>query len=247
MAEEGADAKPLGESNEGVKSEEVPVQDSSSNVEITEESAPAASEGNKTSVEDQQPKPIVEEPNSNTVPQLNVIPEGTPPSENTVITEITANETQEVPPTNKPEPTTKPSEPKKDVLDAAMESAKTKPVPTKEPRTTIIREPGAPDLPPAANTIFILDLMKQKQEKLRRKKKDDMILEMALKMKKEKEEAKRNKSSSYSYNSGGFLGVHHLTSKKPEGKSPQLHRKAVVDEFVAVPSAGESRAMFENQ
>merc|ERR1719510_2854473 len=246
MAEEGADAKPLAESNEDVKSEEAPVQDSSSNVEITEESAPAASEGNKNSVEDQQPKPIVEEPNANTVPQLNVIPEGSPPSENTVITEITANETQELPPTSKPEPTTEPSKPKKDVLDAAMESVKTKPVPTKEPRTTIIREPGAPDLPPAANTIFILDLMKQKQEKLRRKKKDDMILEMALKMKKEKEEAKRKGGSSYSYNSGGFLGVHKLTSNK-EGKSPQLHRKAVVDEFVAVPSTGESRAMFENQ
>ena len=50
-----------------------------------------------------------------------------------------------------------------------------------------MREPGAPDLPPAANTIFILDLMKQKEEKLRRKKKDDKILEMALKMKKEKD------------------------------------------------------------
>merc|ERR1719273_471289 len=125
-----------------------------------------------------------------------------------------------------------------------MESAKTIPAPTKKP--TIIREPGAPDLPPAANTIFILDLMKQKQEKLRRKKKDDMILEMALKMKKEKEEAKRKGGNTYSYNSGGFLGVHKLTSNK-EGKSPQLHRKAVVDEFVAVPSTGESRAMFENQ
>ena len=68
----------------------------------------------------------------------------------------------------------------------AMASEKTGPAPPK--KSTIIREEGAPDLPPAANTIFILDLMKQKQEKLRRKKKDDMILEMALKMKKEKEQ-----------------------------------------------------------
>ena len=226
MAEEGTDTKPLGESSAEVKSEEAPVQDSSSHVEITEESAPATSEGvNKASTEEQQPKPIVEEPNANTIPQLHVIPEGNSTSENTVITEITTNETQEVAPTNKPEQNSEPSEPKKDMLDAAMESAKTMPAPIKKP--TIIREPGAPDLPPAANTIFILDLMKQKQEKLRRKKKDDMILEMALKMKKEKEEAKRKgKASSYSYNSGGFLGVHHLTSNKSTaGKSPQLHRK----------------------
>merc|ERR1712110_123784 len=124
-------------------------------------------------------------------------------------------------------------------------SAKAKPVPNKQ--TTIMREPGAPDLPPAANTIFILDLMKQKEEKLRRKKKDDKILEMALKMKKDKEEAKRKGANTYSYNAGGFLGVGHLTSNKPlPGKSPQIHRKVVTDEFAAVPSTGESRAPFEN-
>jgi len=124
------------------------------------------------------------------------------------------------------------------------ESAKSKPVPNKQ--TTIMREPGAPDLPPAANTIFILDLMKQKEEKLRRKKKDDKILEMALKMKKEKEEKKKS-GNTYSYNAGGFLGVGHLTSNKPlPGKSPQIHRKVVTDEFAAVPSTGESRAPFEN-
>jgi len=128
---------------------------------------------------------------------------------------------------------------------SSAESAKAKPVPNKQ--TTIMREPGAPDLPPAANTIFILDLMKQKEEKLRRKKKDDKILEMALKMKKDKEEAKRKGGNTYSYNAGGFLGVGHLTSNKPlPGKSPQIHRKVVTDEFAAVPSTGESRAPFEN-
>merc|ERR1712165_631422 len=132
------------------------------------------------------------------------------------------------------------------MLDEAMESAKSKPAHIK--KTTIIREPGAPDLPPAANTIFILDLMKQRQEKLRRKKKDDMITEMALKMKKEKEEAKRKgRQPGFVYNAGGFAGVHNLISEENrlEGKSPQLHRKAVMDEMVAVPSTGESRAIFE--
>ena len=181
------------------------------NVEITEESAPATTE-EKNKSSNEEPKPIVEEPNANTVPQLNVIPETNSSSENTVITEITASETKEAAPKNKI------------VKIKAMASDKTGPEPPR--KSTIIREEGAPDLPPAANTIFILDLMKQKQEKLRRKKKDDMILEMALKMKKEKEEAKRGQRSSYSYNSGGFAGVGVLTAKKPmPGKSPQLHRK----------------------
>merc|ERR1712133_157059 len=63
-----------------------------SKVEIKEESpTSSAPEGDaKSSNEEQQPKPIIEEPNSNTVPQLNVIPDG---SENTVITEIISNET----------------------------------------------------------------------------------------------------------------------------------------------------------
>jgi len=236
-----------------------------SNVQITEESAPPTAEEAQTS-------PIVEEPQSATIPQLNVIPETSSSSENTVITEITANEQQEVKPTVQPEdnpdyifanspikdsPLNNPDyvfantpikdsplnnpKPKKGVLKI---TAKTTYDPNSKP--TMERAEGAPELPPAANTIFILDLMKQKQEKLRRKKKDDMILEMALKMKKEKEAAKRGKvPQSYSYGSGGFLGVGQLT-KPPMGKSPQLHRKVVTDEFVAIPSSGESRVMFEN-
>ena len=225
MAEEGVDTKPV---------EETP------NVQITEESAPPTAEGEaKPLNEEEQPKPIVEEPNVNVVPELNIIPESG--NENTVITDITPNEPQEAKPTeipaditpNEPQeskPTeipeeTSPTSPNKDVLDKALESAKAKPAPIQ--KSTIIREPGAPDLPPAANTIFILDLMKQREEKIRRKKKDDIIHEMALKMKKEKEEAKRKgKQHTYNYGSGGFLGVHRLTSEKvPVGKSPQLHRK----------------------
>ena len=205
--------------NAEVKAEDTPIEDSSSKVEITEEPTSAAPEGDaKPSTDEEQPKPIVEEPNSSNGPQLNVIPDG---SENTVITEIPSNDTTP----NKPAETPKESEPKKDILDAAMESAKAKPPPAQPKPSTIVRDSEAPDLPPAANTIFILDLMKQKQERLRRKKKDDMILEMALKMKKEKEAAKRGKvPQSYSYGSGGFLGVGQLT-KPPMGKSPQLHRK----------------------
>lgn len=224
---------------------EAPAQENSLNVQITEESVPSTVDGGEKPVsEEEQPNPIVEEPNASTVPELNVIPET---NGNTVITEITANGTKELTPADQPEQTSTPCPPSKDVLDTALESAEAKPTPIK--KSTIIREPGAPDLPPAANTIFILDLMKQRQEKLRRKKKDDIIHEMALKMKKEKEEVKRKgRLPNYSYSSGGFVGVNHLTSEKPPfGKSPQLHRKAVMDEFVAVPSTDESRALFEVQ
>jgi hypothetical protein len=267
MAEEGTDTKPLEESpieksetmeaeptnaengkaapetpaEASVTTEEAPAQENSLNVQITEESVPSEVDGGaKPVIEEEQPKPIVEEPNANTAPELNIIPET---NGNTVITEIAANETQEITPEDKPEETSTPCPPSKDVLDTALESVAAKPTPIKQ--STIIREPGAPDLPPAANTIFILDLMKQRQEKLRRKKKDDIILEMALKMKKEKEEAKRKGRLPNLTYLGGFLGVNKLTSDA--GKSPQLHRKAVMDELVAVPSTGESRAMFENQ
>jgi hypothetical protein len=211
------------------------VNQDSSNVQITEEPVSASKPIN----EEEQPKPIVEEPNPCPPPELNVVPEETP-SENTVITEIV-----EPTPTDKVEQPAQPTPPSKDVLDTALESAAEKPAPAK--KSFIIRDSEAPDLPPAANTIFILDLMKQRQEKIRRKKKDDIIHEMALKMKKEKEEAKRKgRQPSYNYNSGGFVGVLHLITEKPAtGKSPQLHRKAVMDEMVAVPSTGESRAIFE--
>merc|ERR1712203_589831 len=117
-----------------VKVEETQVEDNSSKVEITEEPTPTAPEGDtKPSNEEEQPKPIVEEPNSSTAPQLNVIPDG---SENTVITEIPSNDT----PSNKPEEQPKEPEPKKDILGAAMESAKAKPPPAKPKPSTIVRD-----------------------------------------------------------------------------------------------------------
>lgn len=241
MAEEATDIKTEeAPSGDVVATPEAPAQKDevktdSSNVQITEEPVSAPN----STKEEEQPKPIVEEPSPCPPPELKVVPEETP-SENTVITEIV-----EPTPTDKVEQPAQPNPPSKDVLDKALESAAENPAPSK--KSYIIRCEEAPDLPPAANTIFILDLMKQRQEKIRRKKKDDMIHEMALKMKKEKEEAKRKgRQPSYKNDYGGFQGVLHLIADKPaDGKSPQLHRKAVMDEMVAVPSTGESRAIFE--
>ena len=204
------------------------------NVKITEEPTPPTDEPLK----EEQPLPIVEEPASCAEPQPAVLPNANTDN-NTVITEIapsepsTANNVEETPqpppppaavPDNVEE---KPQAPPADVLDAALKTAAEKPVPVADKKSSIIRDSEAPDLDPAANTIFILDLMNQRQEKLRRKKKDDMINEMALKMKKEKEEAKRRGRGSASHNfGGGFVGINALISEKPMvGKSPQLHRK----------------------
>jgi len=119
-------------------------------------------------------------------------------------------------------------------------------------KSTIIRAEGAPDVDGSSNTLFILDLMRQQREKLMRKKKDEMINEMALKMKRQKEDAKRKGATTYSYSYGGFLGVEKLTKSGPGGPgvspkpSPRVQRKAlVIDEVVAVPSDAKSRAMFE--
>ena len=88
-------------------------------------------------------------------------------------------------------------------------------------KSTIIRAEGAPDVDGSSNTLFILDLMRQQREKLMRKKKDEMINEMALKMKRQKEDAKRKGATTYSYSYGGFLGVEKLTKSGPTGTSPK--------------------------
>ena len=88
-------------------------------------------------------------------------------------------------------------------------------------KSTIIRAEGAPDVDGSSNTLFILDLMRQQREKLMRKKKDEMINEMALKMKRQKEDAKRKGATTYSYSYGGFLGVEKLTKSSGANVSPK--------------------------
>ena len=62
-------------------------------------------------------------------------------------------------------------------------------------------------------TMFILDLLRQKREKVMRMKKDEMIHEMALKKKQQMEDAKRGKMPLHSStNFGGFVGVQNLTA-----------------------------------
>jgi len=117
--------------------------------------------------------------------------------------------------------------------------------------SSIIRAEGAPDLDGSSNTFFILELMRQQKEKLMRKKKDEMINEMALKMKRDREEAKRKGATTYSYSYGGFLGVEKLTRgsanvAQPSPKPSRSNPKAIlIDEAAAVPSDAKSRAMFE--
>lgn len=102
----------------------------------------------------------------------------------------------------------------------------------------IIREPGAPDLDGSSSTMFILDLVRQRREKILRQKKDDLINQMALKKKREMEEAKRRewqgpaaKSPGSTLSVGfhtGFVGVEHLISNKnPQvaPKSPRIIKK----------------------
>jgi len=114
-------------------------------------------------------------------------------------------------------------------------------------RSVIIRADGAPDIDGSSSTMFILDLVRQRREKVMRKKKDDMINEMALKKKRQMEEAKRKGKQTHAYSFGGFVGVGALVKPtKDEGKSPRVQRKATIDEVVAVPSDSKSRAIFEN-
>ena len=56
-------------------------------------------------------------------------------------------------------------------------------------------------------TLFILDLMKQRKEKMMRKKKDDMINELAMKKKQQIMEARMGKRVLTRPSFGGFVGV----------------------------------------
>jgi len=65
------------------------------------------------------------------------------------------------------------------------------------------------EMPADMATMFIMDLMRQKKEKVMRMKKDEMINEMAMKQK-----AKMNQersASEYRFSDGtGFMGVHNV-------------------------------------
>lgn len=84
-------------------------------------------------------------------------------------------------------------------------------------------------------TLFILDLMRQKREKLMRKKKDDLINDLAMKKKREMLEARRGQRVLTRPAINGFLGVNAILSgsqpaspasrrrtPKPEERGPQV-------------------------
>ena len=56
-------------------------------------------------------------------------------------------------------------------------------------------------------TLFILDLMRQKKEKMMRKKKDELINEMAMKKKQQIMDARMGKRTLTRPSFGGFVGV----------------------------------------
>ena len=60
------------------------------------------------------------------------------------------------------------------------------------------------------DTLFILDLMRQRKEKLMRKKKDEMINEMAMKKKQQMIEARQGKRVLTRPSFGGFIGKNYL-------------------------------------
>ena len=85
--------------------------------------------------------------------------------------------------------------------------------PVAEPVAETPESGEAPKINGDMGTMFILDLLRQKREKVLRMKKDEMIHEMALKKKQQMEEAKRSHApQSCGYNYGGFVGVQSLTA-----------------------------------
>ena len=67
------------------------------------------------------------------------------------------------------------------------------------------------------DTLFILDLMRQRKEKLMRKKKDEMINEMAMKKKQQMIEARQGKRVLTRPSFGGFIGKKSMFHVKYSG------------------------------
>jgi len=74
------------------------------------------------------------------------------------------------------------------------------------------------------DTLFILDLMRQRKEKLMRKKKDEMINDMAMKKKQQMMEARMGKRVLTRPATGGFMGVNAILAGSKH-TSPAMRRR----------------------
>lgn len=93
------------------------------------------------------------------------------------------------------------------------------------------------------DTLFILDLMRQRKEKLMRQKKDEKINEMAMKQKQQKLEARQGMRVLTRPSFGGFVGVGAIlansrcTSPAPRRRTtPKPQEPEVRAEQAGVPS-----------
>lgn len=88
------------------------------------------------------------------------------------------------------------------------------------------------------NTLFILDLMKQRKEKQMRKKKDDLINEMAMKKKQQMMEARMGRRVLTRPAFGGFVGVNAILAGS-KATSPATRRRTpkpvMEDEKIDIP------------
>ena len=73
-------------------------------------------------------------------------------------------------------------------------------------------------------TLFILDLMKQRKEKMMRKKKDDLINDLAMKKKQQMMEARMGKRVLTRPAHGGFVGVGAILAGS-KNTSPMARRR----------------------
>jgi len=89
-------------------------------------------------------------------------------------------------------------------------------------------------------TLFLMDLLRQKTEKERRIKKDEIIRQMALEQKQRKEQGKA-KSTSYP-SMGGFVGIDKLTGEGP--KSIHARKKKEQSEEEMNPNIKGDNQMF---
>merc|ERR1711983_262258 len=142
---------------------------------------------------------------------------------------IASEEVKSIEQVSKPNATLKDNE---EPSDKTVDVAKSDISPTKKPEDVMSSAPkdhakktkDKSEMQGDMGTLFILDLMKQRKEKMMRKKKDDLINDLAMKKKQQMMEARMGKRVLTRPAHGGFVGVGAILAGS-KNTSPMARRR----------------------
>ena len=134
---------------------------------------------------------------------------------------IASEEVKSIEQVSKPNATLKPSTPAKSDISPTK---KPEDVMSSAPKDHAKKTKDKSEMQGDMGTLFILDLMKQRKEKMMRKKKDDLINDLAMKKKQQMMEARMGKRVLTRPAHGGFVGVGAILAGS-KNTSPMARRR----------------------